>query len=194
MPQGSEPQLLVPFCRLTYTVEPAWPALPARCPARVRLFRVLLGQRPSLRGFLQPSLAFVRPLHRYYAAVRLPAALRVGLMAHGFLPPFHFLSVADDCRVSRFSCVKFPCMPGVCDSAGPKTRSRCRAPPRCLPVNLTPSAPMVLIFSDLINFRHTQPTSAPSQRFKCGLCVAPPSHGSGPGWFRYSFPVCLFHS
>jgi hypothetical protein len=40
----------------------AGPALPARCPARVRLFRVLLGQRPSLHDLLRPSPACVRPL------------------------------------------------------------------------------------------------------------------------------------
>jgi hypothetical protein len=42
---------------------------------------------------------------------------------------------------SRFSRVKFRCMRGVFDSAGPSTHSRCRAPPCCLPVSLTPSAP-----------------------------------------------------
>jgi hypothetical protein len=34
---------------------------PARCPVRVGLFRVLLGQQPSLNDLLRPSLAFVRP-------------------------------------------------------------------------------------------------------------------------------------
>jgi hypothetical protein len=59
--------------------------------------------------------------------------------------------------------------------------------PYCLPVSLTPSALSNLAISELINFRDTQPTCAPFQRFKCGLCVAPPSHGSGSGWFATPF-------
>src|ERR1019366_10563632 len=45
---------------LTYTVQPAWPAFPSLRPVRVRLFRVLLGQRPSLHDLLPPSPACVR--------------------------------------------------------------------------------------------------------------------------------------
>src|ERR1039458_6204211 len=100
-------------------VQPAWPALPARCPVRVRLFRVLLGQRPSLHDLLRPSPAFVRPLRWYYAAVRLPIAVHVGLRAHRLLPPIRPALATDGHRVSRFSRVKFPCMPGVYDSAEP---------------------------------------------------------------------------
>src|SRR6266567_4784111 len=122
--QGGEPHLRVSLGCLTYTVQPAWPALPARCPVRVRLSRVLLGQRPSLHDLLRPSRAFVRPLRRYYATVRLPIAVHVGLIAHRFLPPIRPRLAADGYRVSRFSRVKFPCMPGVSDSAAPATRSR----------------------------------------------------------------------
>src|ERR1700687_3616858 len=93
--------------RLTYTVQPAGPALPAQCPARVRLFRVLLGQRPSLRDLLRPSLACVRPLHRYYAIVRLPPAVHVEIIAHRFPPPALPPADSGGHRVSRFSCVKF---------------------------------------------------------------------------------------
>src|ERR1035441_3699533 len=88
MQQGGEPQLLVLLLCLTYTVQPAWPAPPALRPVRVRLCRVLLGQRPSLRDLLRPSLACVRPLRWYYAAVRLPMVVHVGLIAHRLLPPF----------------------------------------------------------------------------------------------------------
>src|ERR1039457_2117060 len=124
MQQGGEPQLLVTFGCLTYTVQPAWPALPAWCPARVRLCRVLLGQRPSLHDLLRPSPACVRPLRWYYAVVRLPFVVHVGLIAHRLLPPIRPLLAANDYRVSRFSRVKFPCMPGVSDSAVPVTRLR----------------------------------------------------------------------
>jgi len=97
-----------------------------------------------LRDLLRPSLAFVRPLHRYYVdhetqtavllirirpAVilrlwsRLPAGVHVGLIAHRFLPPIHSSSAMDDNRVTRFSCVKFPYMHGVFDSAVPTAHS-----------------------------------------------------------------------
>ena len=85
-------------------------------------------KRPSLHDLLWPSLAVVRPLRWYYAAVRLPAAVHVGLMAHRFLPPIRQHQAADGNRVSRFSRVKFPYMRGVCDSAVPVTRSRLRVP------------------------------------------------------------------
>src|SRR4029077_6575205 len=122
--QGGEPHLPVSLGCLSYTVQPAWPDLPAPCPARVWLFRVLLGQRPSLHDLLRPSPACVRPLRRYYAAVRLPAAVHVGLIAHRLLPPIRPLLAANGCRVSRFSRVKFPCMPGVYDSAEPAAHLR----------------------------------------------------------------------
>src|SRR5580700_1801169 len=75
-------------------------------PAQVRDglgYRVLLGQWPSLHDLLRPSLACVRPLRRYYAAVRLPAAVHVGLIAHRLLPPFRPLPAAESHRISRFS-------------------------------------------------------------------------------------------
>jgi hypothetical protein len=101
--QGGEPHLLVLLRCLTYTVQPAWPAVPALHPERVRLCRVLLGQRHSLRDLLRPSRACVRPLRWYYAAVRLPVAVRVGLIAHRLLPPFRPLPAAESPRASRFS-------------------------------------------------------------------------------------------
>src|SRR2546421_7392275 len=75
MQQCREPYLpvLLLGC-FAHTVQPVWPAFPARCPALVRLSRVLLGQRPSLHNLRRRSPAFVRLLRRYYAAVRLPRA------------------------------------------------------------------------------------------------------------------------
>ncbi len=108
--QGSEPQLpVLPGC-FAHTVQPAWPASPALGPARVRLFRVLLGQRPSLHHLLRPSLAFVRQLRWYYAAVRLPAAVHVGLRAHRLLPPARLALLTGDNGASRFSRTEFLCM------------------------------------------------------------------------------------
>ena len=82
---------------------PLGPPIPAQGPVRVRLYRVLLGQWPSLRDLLRPSLACVRPLRWYYAAVRLPIAVHVGLIAHRLLPPIRRLAATDGNRVSRFS-------------------------------------------------------------------------------------------
>src|SRR5208337_2133184 len=131
---------------LPHKVQPAWLASPARCPARVRLSLVLLGPRPSLRHLLRPSQAFVRRPHRYYATVRLPAAVHLGLIAHRLLPAVRVLRPTDSNGASRFSCVKFLYMPGVCDSAGPAMHLRCRTPPCCLPYSVTPSAPWIARF------------------------------------------------
>jgi hypothetical protein len=87
--QSRELQLLIPLGSLAHTRQPTWPAFPARCPAQVRLLRVLLGLRPSLHNLRWRWLAFVRLLRRYYAAVRLPAAVHGGLLAHRLLLPVH---------------------------------------------------------------------------------------------------------
>src|SRR5690349_13503824 len=100
--QGREPYLLVLLRCLSHTVQPAGLASPARCPARVRLSRVLLGQRPFLHNLLRPSPAFVRLLRRYYAAVRLPAAVHPGLIAHRLLLTVHASLVVDGNGASRF--------------------------------------------------------------------------------------------
>src|SRR5467141_2432635 len=107
MQQRREPYLpvlcfLSLLCCFAHTVQPAWPAFPARCPALVGLFRVLLGQRPSLHTLRRRSPALVRLLRRYYAAVRLPVAVHVGLIAHRLLPPVRLLLAADGNGVSRF--------------------------------------------------------------------------------------------
>jgi len=55
--------------------------------------------------------------------VRLPAAVHEGLIAHRVLPPARCTAAGGN-GVSRFSRMKFLCMPGVFDSAGPSARSR----------------------------------------------------------------------
>jgi hypothetical protein len=62
-----------------------------------------------------------------------------------------------------------------------------RTLPCCLPVGLTPSAPMVLAISELINFRNTQPTYASRQRFQC--VVTADLTWLWARMVRYSFPV-----
>ena len=75
--------------RLAHATHPAAHGCPALRPARVRLCRVLLGQRASLHsprlGLPPPGPAFVvRLLHRYYPVVRLLAGVRVGRTALAF--------------------------------------------------------------------------------------------------------------
>ena len=116
--QGGEPYFPVSLCCFSHTVQPAWPVFPTRCSAWVRLFHVLLGQPPSLHNLRQRSPAFVRLLRRYYAAVRLPAAVHVGLICSRFLPPARRFSATGDNGVSRFSRMEYLCVRGFFDSAG----------------------------------------------------------------------------
>jgi len=53
-----------------------------------------------------------------------------------------------------------------------------RTPQYCLPVRLTPSAPLILAFSELIYFRDTQPTFPPIPTLQVRGCP-PPSHARG---------------
>jgi hypothetical protein len=123
---------------------------------------------------------------------RLPAVVHRGLTAHRLLLPARSL-LAGDRGVSRFSRMKFLCMHGVFDSAGPR-RARVIAPTHCcLPVRLTPSAPRNTGFRSSIPSLQIPLSNASS------ATLPPPSHGSGPGWFatpspydsfiRYSMPV-----
>jgi hypothetical protein len=60
----------IPVCRYSYAQQSARPGSPALCPARERLFGVLLGQLPSLHRLRRRrQSAFVRPLLRYYGTV-----------------------------------------------------------------------------------------------------------------------------
>src|SRR5215831_12341906 len=77
-----EPRLPVFPCCLAHALQPAVPAFLARCPARVRLIRVLRGQRPFLHSLRRQCPAFVQLLRRSYAVVRLPAVVHMSLMAH----------------------------------------------------------------------------------------------------------------
>ena len=68
---------------LPHAVQSVGRALPARCPGRAVLFRVLLGPRPWLHELLDQSPGLVRPLHSYYGGVRLlaPVHHRLRLVA-----------------------------------------------------------------------------------------------------------------
>ena len=85
--QRGEPRPLVPTCCFTHTVQVAQLAGPALSPGRGRLPDVLLGRSPSLHALRRCLLTLVRTLRRYYATVRLPTDVHVGLRAHGLLQP-----------------------------------------------------------------------------------------------------------
>src|ERR1019366_7777336 len=126
MEQGREPHFPVLLCYFPHTSQPVWPAFPALRPALVRLLRVLLGQRPFLHNLRRRSPALVRLLYKYYAAVRLPAAVHGGLIAHRFLHPARLL-LAGGNGVSRFSrAQRAPGFSACLGSPTPQDRLRTR--------------------------------------------------------------------
>jgi len=136
---------------------------------------------------------FVRPLHRYYASVRLPITVHVGLIAHRFLPPIRSLPPTDGNRVSRFSCLKFPCMPGVYDSAEPVTHSRS---PARRSIAFRFARHRRRLWSWL--FRSSSTSGIPSLHVPLpnasSAALRLPSHASGSGWFATPFlPDSFIH-
>src|ERR1700677_566974 len=85
--QRGEPRPLVLTCCLTHTKQVAQLADPALSPGRGRLSDVLLGRLPSLHALRWRLPTVVRTLRRYYATVRLPTYVHVGLPAHSLLQP-----------------------------------------------------------------------------------------------------------
>src|ERR1019366_4967133 len=97
---------------------------------------------PSARG--TSTLLNNALLSAHYAAVRLPAAVHLGLIAHRLLPAFPVLPTTDGHGASRFSrAQRAPSFYACVGSSTPQGRmhSRLRAPRCCLPHCLTPSAP-----------------------------------------------------
>jgi hypothetical protein len=110
-----------------------------------------------------------------------------GLIAHRVLLPARHTATGGS-GVSRFSCMKFLCMPGFFDSAGSTARSR-----------LARTATWPSERSDVIGILHhpfrsslALPTDTPVQRFKCDLAIA--LAWLGARVVRYSFSVRLLHS
>src|SRR5665213_1388325 len=71
MQERGEHGPLVSHRCLTYAAQRLEHAFPTLCPARVPLFRILLGPRPWLHRLRVRSPGFVRQLHSYYGGVRL---------------------------------------------------------------------------------------------------------------------------
>ena len=149
---------------------------PAQCPVPAARTRMPFDQPPSLH-LLRAALRrqFVRRLRRYYAAVRLPAAVHHRRTSLDFTmrPKRRRLG---DCRISRFSRKLLPCLPGVSDRAGYQRPSPARCVGCCLPPASTGSASRTKPFSRL----NTQPTLSPVNASPDGLLHM--THDSGPLW------------
>src|SRR5262249_10295413 len=78
MQQGGEPRILVPASDFAHSLQAGRHVGPALCRGRGRLPRVPLSWWPSLHR-LRRSPTVVRRLPRYYAAIRLPRAVHVGV-------------------------------------------------------------------------------------------------------------------
>src|SRR5580698_2911793 len=173
--QGREPHLPVLLRYFPHTSQSVCPALPALRPVQVRLFRVLLGQRPFLHNLRPRFPALVRLLRRYYAAVRLPAAVHGGLIAHRFLLPTRRLAAAGSHGVSRFSRMEFLCVHGVFDSAGHGALALARTA-------LLPSDLADAVGSLVCRFRSSIPSPHMPLSNASSAALRLPSHGSGSGW------------
>jgi len=121
----------------------------------------------TLHNFRWRSPAFVQLLRRYYAAVRLPATVHVGLIAHRLLPPVRSVSTTDCDGIPRFSRVESLGVRRVFDSAGPQ--GTCVIAPRVIVFRTRERRPLPdLRISEL----NASPTYTPIQRFECGLTTA----------------------
>src|ERR1019366_2958386 len=179
--QRGEPRPLVPTCYFAHTEQVARRAGPALRPGRGRLPDVLLGRSPSLPALRWRLSTVVRALRRYYATVRIPTNVHVGLLAQGLLQParhtFH-----DGRRWGLPVLAR-----GVSMHAW---GLRLRAVRRMLAIAHPPVLPSamrndvgtpVAIISQL----NTQPACAPVNASPAALRL--PTHGSGSGWLATPF-------
>jgi hypothetical protein len=155
-----------PVC-LPYPAQVARRAFRTLRSARGRLVRVPLGHGPSLHGLrrwlvmLFAGLStFVRPLHRYYARVRLPGRVRVGIAACAFSDRTDRGIRPIASGISRLPCKAFVYMPWFLDSAGPVRHSRYRGAPCGLPTSVTGSATRGRRISELNSPACTPPVNA----------------------------------
>ena len=167
-----------------HTVQPAWPAFPALRPARVRLFRVLLGQRPSLHDLRGPP----PPLFGRFAGTMPlydsppPCMWDLSLIAFSHRPAASRPRMATGSPGSR-AWSFYACLGSSTPQGLRRTRDLTRA--AVLPSGWPDTVgALILAISELIIPSLHMPLSNASS-----AALRPPSHGSGPGWIRYSFPV-----
>src|SRR5215469_18227437 len=130
----------------------------------------------SLRPLRYRLTGFVRGLHRYYEAVRLPVLVHRRRMSLDFPTRPAIPSTADEHRTSRFSCEVLAYVHGVSDRAGLDRISRYRCARWSLPFLLTTSASRRKELSRL----NIRPARTPVNASTLSLRGAP--HDSGPLW------------
>ena len=146
--QSGELRIASAFGRLSYAVKRSSHVIvPHRSAGHARCNSISLGLWPSLHGLRRRrncTRSFVRPLLRYYAAVRLPVSLAHRCTPIGFSMRSASLAsqqAAEDDGISRFPNSVFVCVRRVCDRVGSKATSPKRLPRCGLRLTPTVSAP-----------------------------------------------------
>src|SRR5208337_5160610 len=136
--ERGEPFLLLQPCALPYAFQAVGRAVPARCPGRAVLLRVLLGPRPWLHELLGRSPGLVA---RFTATMAESDPSPSFIIGFGSSPSRcgPLTSRAAKVEVSRFPVEEFSYMPG-----SSTTRDR-RASPFCLPLMTTASASQLIL-------------------------------------------------
>ena len=146
---------------------------PAQSPGLAARIRIPFDQPPSLHLLrADRGRQFVRRLRRYYAAVRLPAAVHHRRTSLDFTMRPKRARLGNR-RISRFSRRLLPCMRGVSDLAGYQRSSPKRNVGCGLPLSPTGSASRAYGISRL----NTQPALSPVNASPRGLPHA--THDSG---------------
>src|SRR5271167_2028709 len=175
-----EPQLLILTGCLTYPLQRTERVLPARCPERVLLGQVPFGQPSSLHPLRHRLPGFVRGLHRYFRAVRLPSSVRHRRTSSDFPMRPKAPSALGKPGTSRFPREVPPYVHGVSDRAGLRCTSRYRCTGWGLPHLLTASASRRMVLTRL----NTRPARSLVNASRPPSRAAP--HDSGPMWVARS--------
>jgi len=145
--------------------------------------KILLRPRPSLHRLRQGFVLIVRQLPWYYGAVRLLQNVRVRRSAFRLHEPVSSRWDRDAPEVSRFSCMLFLDVLGVCDHAGPCVSSRS-------------SAAAGVAFSQTgkdrhpdLSFSRLNVPPADASVYASPTASQRPAQDSRSGWIRFSFPV-----
>ncbi len=161
---------------LTYPLKRTGRTCPALCPGHVLLKRIPLGQPPSLRGLRRPTSDVVRPLPRYYGAVRLPMPVRHWIVSLDFPMRPSYPSDKGEHRISRFPCKVFPYAPRSPTARGPDMSRVNDMPGVAFRLTHIVSAPELICIAQLNTWLARTPVNASA------MALLPLPHDSGPMW------------
>src|SRR5712691_11831468 len=159
---------------------------PARCPGRVLLLQVPIGQTASLRPLRRRLPGLVRRLRWYYRSVRLPVFVHHRRASLDFPMRPQTYSVRGERGISRFPCEVLRYVHGVCDRAGSRGTSRYRRLGWGPPLLLTASASR----SEFLTRLNTRPVLSPVNASTPPSRAAP--HDSGSIWVANPLPYDFF--